>query len=40
MSKTNAKFDIQPVTSPAEIMTARELVDQVYVDDEGRELHR
>lgn len=31
MSKTGAKFDIQPVTSPREIMAARELVDQVYV---------
>lgn len=32
MSKTSPKFDIQPVTSPLEIMTARELVDDVYVD--------
>ena len=32
MSKTAAKFDIQPVTSPAEILAARELVDEVYVD--------
>jgi len=32
MSKTTAKFDIQPVTSPAEIMAARKLVDEVYVD--------
>ena len=31
MSKTGPKFDIQPVTSPQEIMAARELVDQVYV---------
>ena len=33
MSKTRPKFDIQPVTSPAEIMKARELVDEVYVDE-------
>ncbi|EAQ78578.1 AAA family ATPase [Blastopirellula marina] len=33
MSKTAAKFDIAPVTSPAEIMAARDLVDQVYVDE-------
>jgi MoxR-like ATPase len=32
MSKTSPKFDIQPVTSPQEIMAARELVDDVYVD--------
>ncbi|QDS96519.1 ATPase family associated with various cellular activities (AAA) [Roseimaritima multifibrata] len=32
MSKTAAKFDVQPVTSPAEILAARELVDQIYVD--------
>lgn len=32
MSRTSAKFDIQPVTTPAEIMTARELVDEIYVD--------
>ena len=31
MSRTGPKFDIQPVTSPQEIMNARELVDQVYV---------
>ncbi len=40
MSKTNAKFDIQSVTSPAEIMAARELVDQVYVAPKVQELHR
>ena len=28
MSKTSAKFEIQPVTSPAEIIKARELVDE------------
>ena len=33
MSKTRPKFDIQPVTSPAEIMKARELVDEIYVDE-------
>ncbi len=32
MSKTSAKFDIQAVTSPAEILSARDLVDEVYVD--------
>ena len=32
MSKTRAKFDIQPVTSPVEIMKARDLVDEIYVD--------
>ncbi|TWU39954.1 ATPase family associated with various cellular activities (AAA) [Novipirellula aureliae] len=32
MSKTAAKFDIQAVTSPAEILSARELVDEIYVD--------
>ena len=32
MSKTHTKFDIQPVTSPEEIMQARKLVDEVYVD--------
>jgi MoxR-like ATPase len=31
MSKTQTKFDIQPVTTPAEIMLARELVDQIIV---------
>ena len=32
MSKTRTKADIQPVTSPDEIMKARELVDEIYVD--------
>ncbi len=32
MSKTSPKFEIQAVTSPAEILSARELVDDVYVD--------
>ncbi|WP_419581593.1 AAA family ATPase [Stieleria magnilauensis] len=32
MSKTSAKFDIQPVMLPAEILAARELVDGIYVD--------
>ena len=32
MSKTRTKVDIQPVTSPDEIMKARELVDEIYVD--------
>ncbi|MEZ6124533.1 MAG: MoxR family ATPase [Planctomycetaceae bacterium] len=34
MSRTDAKFDIQPVTSPAEIMTARRLVDDIHVSDQ------
>lgn len=32
MSKTAAKFEIQAVTTPAEILAARELVDEIYVD--------
>jgi MoxR-like ATPase len=32
MSKTRPRIDIQPVTSPAEIMRARALVDEIYVD--------
>ena len=32
MSTTSAKFEIQPVTSPAEILAARKLVDQIYMD--------
>ena len=32
MSKTGANFEIQAVTSPAEILSARELVDEVHVD--------
>lgn len=31
MSKTHTKFDVKAVTTPAEIMAARQLVDQVYV---------
>ena len=31
MSKTHTKFDVKAVTTPAEIMAARRLVDQVYV---------
>ncbi|WP_449243530.1 AAA family ATPase [Bremerella alba] len=33
MSKTSAKFEVSSVTSPEEIMAARELVDQIYVDE-------
>lgn len=33
MSKTKTKIDIQPVTSPEEILAARELVDKIYVDE-------
>jgi MoxR-like ATPase len=32
MSKTAPKFDIQPVTSPEEVLKARELVDEIHVD--------
>jgi MoxR-like ATPase len=32
MSTTGAKYEIQPVTSPTEILLARKLVDQVHVD--------
>lgn len=32
MSKTSAKFEIEPVTSPAEILSARKLIDEIYVD--------
>jgi MoxR-like ATPase len=31
MSRTRPTFDIHPVTSPAEIMSARELIDEVHV---------
>jgi MoxR-like ATPase len=33
MGKTNAKFDVQAVTCPTEIMAAREYVDQIHVDE-------
>lgn len=33
MSKTSAKFDIRPVTSPAEIVTARKLIDEIHLDE-------
>ena len=32
MSKTRPKFDVQPVTSPQEIMDARQLVDDIYIN--------
>ena len=32
MSKTSAKIEIEPVTSPGEILAARELVDEIHVD--------
>ncbi len=32
MSKTHPKFEVQAVTSPTEILAARQLVDEVYVD--------
>ncbi len=33
MGRTNVSIDIQPVTSPTEIETARTLLDEIYVDD-------
>ena len=33
MSKTSANFEIQPVTTPADLIRARDLVDQIYVDE-------
>lgn len=33
MSRTDANFDIQPVTCPTEIMAARNYVDQIHVDE-------
>ncbi len=32
MSKTSAKFSIEAVTSPAEILAARDLIDEIYID--------
>jgi MoxR-like ATPase len=33
MSVTNKKFDIAPVVTPAEILQARAVVDEIYIDD-------
>ena len=33
MSKTATQFEIQPVTSPVEILAARKLVDEIHVDE-------
>ena len=33
MSKTTTSLEIQPVTSPAEIMAARKLVDEIHLDE-------
>lgn len=33
MSKTAPKYDIKPVTTPAEVMAARKLIDDIYVDE-------
>ncbi len=33
MSVTNKKFDINPVVTPAEILQARAVVDEIYIDD-------
>ncbi|MGI9468984.1 MAG: AAA family ATPase [Rubripirellula sp.] len=37
MSRTKVKMDVEPVASPAEIMTARELVDRIHVDRKVQE---
>jgi MoxR-like ATPase len=37
MSKTKQTFDIQPVMTPDEIVKARELVDEIYVDNKVRD---
>jgi MoxR-like ATPase len=36
MSKTKSQVNIQPVMTPAEIVQARDLVDEIYVDDKVR----
>lgn len=33
MSKTATQFEIQPVTSPVEILAARKLIDEIHVDE-------
>jgi MoxR-like ATPase len=33
MARTNATFDIEPVISPEEILEARKVVDQIYIDE-------
>ncbi|QDU99099.1 AAA family ATPase [Lignipirellula cremea] len=33
MSRTRPALDITPTTTPAEILSARDLIDQIYVDD-------
>ena len=37
MSRTKVKMDVEAVASPAEIMTARELVDRIHVDRKVQE---
>ena len=37
MSRTKVNMDVEPVASPAEIMTARELVDRIHVDRKVQE---
>ncbi len=37
MSKTQRNLTIAPVTSPDEVLAARELIDQIYVDDKVRD---
>ena len=33
MAKTKTDFEVQPVTCPTEITTARQLIDQIYLDE-------
>ncbi|MCG8653192.1 MAG: AAA family ATPase, partial [Pirellulales bacterium] len=37
MSKTRPAVEVQPITSPADVLAARELVDQVFVDGKVEE---
>jgi MoxR-like ATPase len=37
MSKTKASYDVHPVLEPQDIMTARKLIDEIYVDERVRE---
>jgi len=33
MAQTKSKFDVEPVISPEDILQAREIVDEIYIDD-------
>jgi len=37
MSKTKQTYEVQPVTAPDEIVKARELVDEIYIDEKVRD---